>query len=127
MNKQRRLELSKIWDELNEQKDIRGNKIDEIMMNLTDNTAAAKECFEDFKERIQEILDEESEAYDNLPEGLQNAEKGQQIQEAIDYMEESITKLDEVIERLEIDMTLLDFRSDCQESLDAIDNAKGEI
>ncbi len=125
MNKQRRSTLSDIWDRLNEAKAVQGNIIDATLMKLTDETAAAKEIFEGFKDDIQQILDEEQEAYDNLPEGLQNGEKGQLMQEAITYMEEAQSKLDEIIEKLEIDMSLLDFESEGQESLDAIDNAKG--
>lgn len=125
MNKQRRSELSKIWDRLNEAKAVQGNIIDATLMKLTDEVAAAKEIFEGFKDDIQEVLDGEQEAYDNLPEGLQNGDKGQLIQDAINYMEEAQSKLDEIIDKLDIDMSLLDFESEGQDSLEAIDNAKG--
>lgn len=100
MNKERRSDLSQIWDDLNKEKAVRGNKIDAILMTLTDEMALAKESFENIKERIQEVLDSEQEAFDNMPEGLQNGEKGQAMTEAIEYMEEAKNKLDEVIEEL---------------------------
>lgn len=126
MNKERRTSLDEIWNELNEQKAIRGNEIDAVIMDLSDKMTAAKESFEGFRDRIQEVLDGEQEAFDNMPEGLQNSERGQAMTEAIEYMEESVSKLDEAIEKLDIDISTYDIESECQESLDAIDNAKGE-
>lgn len=126
MNKERRSDLSQIWDELNKEKEYRCGKIDTALSTLVDEMVLAKESIESIRDRIQDVLDGEQEAFDNMPEGLQGGEKGEAMTEAINYMEESITKLDEVIERIDINMSDYDIESDCQESLDAIDNAKGE-
>lgn len=72
MNRQRRKELARIY-------------------NVLQDCVSDLEC----------VRDEEQEAFDNLPESLQYSEKGELMEECVDNIESVITDLDNVCSDLE--------------------------
>ena len=71
MNKQRRKELGKLIDQL-----------------------------EEVKSKIETIKDEEESAYDNMPESLQDGDSGQRMQDAIDALDYAIGGFDDIIDNI---------------------------
>jgi len=71
MNKARRKEIEKIYDEL---------------------------C--GLQERMRELSDEEQEAYDNLPEGIQESERGEAMSECAWELDYITTDLEDLASRL---------------------------
>jgi hypothetical protein len=72
MNRQRRKELARIYNVL-------------------------QDCVSD----LEFVRDEEQEAFDNLPESLQYSEKGELMEECVDNIESVITDLENVCSDLE--------------------------
>ena len=72
MNKQRRKELGKLIDQL-----------------------------EDVKSKIETIKGEEEMAYDNMPESLQDGNNGQRMQDAIDALDYALDGFDDIIDNLQ--------------------------
>lgn len=72
MNRQRRKELARIY-------------------NVLQDCVSDLEC----------VRDEEQEAFDNLPESLQYSEKGELMEECVDNIESVITDLENVCSDLE--------------------------
>ena len=72
MNKQRRKEIEKI-----------ANELQELM------------------ERLQDLAEQEQEAYDNLPENLQESERGEAIRDCAYYLDDAATDADVVIYKLQ--------------------------
>ena len=72
MNNQRRKQISKVIEQIEESKDI-----------------------------ISYILDEEQEAFDNIPEGLLESERAEQSQNAIELLDDAINNLEEAVNNLE--------------------------
>lgn len=56
---------------------------------------------ENSKDDITDILQEEEEAFDNMPENLLGSERAEQSQNAIDLLNDAINNLDEAINNLE--------------------------
>ena len=72
MNKQRRKELGKLIDQL-----------------------------EEVKSKIETIKGEEEMAYDNMPESLQDGDNGQRMQDAIDALDYALDGFDGIIDNLQ--------------------------
>lgn len=72
MNKQRRKEIEKICERL-----------------------------EDLYSDLEYVMDEEQSAFDNLPESLQYTEKGEQMEENVSTIENSLDSIREAIDNLE--------------------------
>ena len=72
MNKERRMKISKIIQEI-----------------------------DNIKSRLQNILNEEESVFENMPENLQGSMRGEESEEAIDYMDEAIESLGNAIDQLE--------------------------
>lgn len=72
MNKQRRMEIKNIIEEL-----------------------------ENIKTKLDNVFSEEQYAFDNMPENLQYSMRGEESQEAIDYMSEAVSNIEEAIDQLE--------------------------
>lgn len=72
MNKNRRKEIYKIIERLN-----------------------------DLKSDLESIRDDEQDYFDNMPENLQGSIRGEESEEYIEYMEEAIEALNSSIEQLE--------------------------
>lgn len=68
MNAERRKELSKIWDQLDE-----------------------------LKNQIDFLAEAEDEAYNNMPESLQGSERGERMCEIVESLESASSSLDDVI------------------------------
>lgn len=75
MNKDRRAEIAKVQDDIQQ----------------------ALGVFEAAKETIEALRDEEQEYFDNMPESFQDSEKGEAAQAAIDALEAAAESLDEII------------------------------
>jgi len=71
MNKQRREQIKKV-----------AQKLDEI------------------KDELNMIYGDEQDYYDNMPENLQGSERGMAAEEAIETLEEAVNSIDEVMETL---------------------------
>lgn len=56
---------------------------------------------ENSKDDIEAILQDEQEAFDNIPECLLESERAEQSQNAIDLLDDAINNLEEAINNLE--------------------------
>jgi division protein CdvB (Snf7/Vps24/ESCRT-III family) len=72
MNKERRNEIQKCIDEL-----------------------------EDIKSRLESVRDSEDEAFSNLPDSLQYSEKGDIMQENVDQLDDATGQIDDVLDILQ--------------------------
>jgi hypothetical protein len=70
--------------------------------------ALRKLDFEDVKQTVETIKDEEQEYFDNMPENMQGGDKGQAaeqatsaLEEAFSYLEDAANNLEEAINALE--------------------------
>lgn len=52
------------------------------------------------KSDVESIQSEEQDAYDNLPESIQDGERGDRMQEAIDNLDDALTLIDEAVTSL---------------------------
>lgn len=68
MNKERRKEIERIVDEL-----------------------------EDLRDRLNYVADEERDAFENMPESIQDSERGREMEEYADRLESAYDNLDSVI------------------------------
>lgn len=103
MNKQRRAELGKLMDQIEE---LRTH-----ISELTDKVPVL--C-----DRLGELMEEEQESFDNLPEGLQASERGTTMEEAIYNLEtakEALGELSDAVSNVDLD-----------DILSNIDNARGQ-
>lgn len=63
--------------------------------------AAIIEGLEEYKNRLESVMDDEQNAFDNLSEGLQATMRGSMMEEAIDNMSSAIDAIDEAIEYID--------------------------
>ncbi len=75
----------------------RRKQISTAISNLT----SLKEKFEDEKNTIESLKDEEQEYYDNMPESFQQGDKGSASEEAISSLDAALEELSEIESRLE--------------------------
>lgn len=71
MNKERRNQIKKIYDEL-----------------------------EMLKDRLENVFTEEANAFDNMPYNLQTPDKGLEIEEGIDHLESTMNSIDDALNEL---------------------------
>lgn len=57
--------------------------------------------FDDLKNDLETVRDEEQDYFDAMPVGFQEGEKGERATSAVDAMQEAITLLEGVIENIE--------------------------
>lgn len=87
MNKNRRKQITDLTAEIRKA----ANEFGESM-------SKARGSFEDLKNQIESIKDEEQEYKDSMPENMQSGEKGDRADTAINAMEEAMSALDEIEE-----------------------------
>lgn len=100
MNNQRRKELNRIMNELED-------------MTATETFDAGQ--VESLKDDLQWVYDEEVEAFENMPEPLQDSERGLTSQEAQENLEMALEYLENALEE------------DCEDPLDALEDAATAI
>lgn len=71
MNKERRNQIKKIYDEL-----------------------------EMLKDRLENVFTQEANAFDNMPYNLQTSDKGLKIEEGIDHLESTMNSIDDALNEL---------------------------
>lgn len=71
MNKERRNQIKKIYDEL-----------------------------EMLKDRLENVFTEEADAFDNMPYSLQTSDKGIEMEEGIDQLESAMNSIDDALNEL---------------------------
>jgi flagellar biosynthesis chaperone FliJ len=60
-----------------------------------------RDIFEEKKEELECLKDEEQECYDNLPEPIQAGERGDTMQENIDNLDYAISNIEDAISNLD--------------------------
>lgn len=63
--------------------------------------AAVIQQLEEMREEIESIKDEEQDAFDNYPESLQSSARGEAMEEAISNLEYAYDSIDEIMTYLD--------------------------
>lgn len=119
MNNDVRKRIDLIMKDIENAASIRA-EIDELLEQATAKLEDYKEVFDDARNMIEEIKDEEQEKFDNLSEGLQQSERGQNLEAAVSALE---TAMEAAGEYAELEGFIVE--TDPDDIIQSLDEAKG--